>query len=79
MDMNYYFFSFSFQGANNGCCIVQSDTVENALQKTVDLKIHPPHDNIARFELFDNDNMELNRLYSPEEMKKNKGFESFKA
>jgi hypothetical protein len=39
-----YFFSFSFEGENQGCCNVKAETPELALQKTIDLDIHPKHD-----------------------------------
>lgn len=44
MGLNCYFFSFSFEGVNQGCCNVKAETPELALQKTIDLDIHPKHD-----------------------------------
>ena len=70
--MNYYWFSFSYQGMNNGVCAVQASEEKEAVQKTIDLGIHPSHDDMLIFELTEDEwkqeGIELNRLYSKEEM-----------
>jgi hypothetical protein len=72
----WYWFSFSYKGKNQGCCMVQAHTVEEAMQKTIDLNIHPKHDNIAKFLLTDEEAvneqslMKPDRLYKPEELLK---------
>lgn len=70
----WWWFSFCYAGRNTGVCIVQSPTKEEALQKTIDLSIHPKHDDISCYEL-DQDaedatelELEPDRLYSREEM-----------
>ncbi len=66
--MKWWWFSFSFGGKNQGCCNVQAESQEAALQKTIDLGIHPKHDDL---EIWEGNNFELepDRLYSSEEMK----------
>jgi len=49
--LKWYWFSFSFQGKNQGCCNVKAENKEEALQKTIDLGIRPKHDDIASFEI----------------------------
>lgn len=66
----WWWFSFSFEGTNNGCCNVQAPTQEEALQKTIDLNIHPPHDNIWSCEMDDGPELDENKLYSNAEMNK---------
>lgn len=67
MSMKWYWFSFSHNGINQGCCNVQAKDKESALQKTIDLRIHPKHDNIETFEL-DTPELEPDRLFSKHEM-----------
>lgn len=64
-----YWFSFSYKGKNQGCCIVEEEDGKKALQKTIDLNIHPKHDDIQAFEIGEPE-LELNRLYTPEELTK---------
>lgn len=72
----WYWFSFSYKKKNQGCCMVQAHTVEEALQKIIDLNIHPKHDDIAKFVFTDEEaaqeqkHMKPDRLYSPEELTK---------
>ena len=47
----WYWFSFSYKGKNQGCCNVEAGDEESALQKTIDLDIHPKHDDIEGFEI----------------------------
>jgi hypothetical protein len=70
--MKWYWFSFSFEGANQGCCNVQAVSQEAALQKTIDLGIHPRHDDIEVYvgEGDGTPELEPDRLYSPDEMEK---------
>ena len=44
--LKWYWFSFSFDGKNQGCCNVQAANKKDALKKTIELKIHPKHDDI---------------------------------
>ena len=39
-----------------------------AMHKTIDLGIHPKHDDIAIYEMASPEQMKLNRLYTPKEM-----------
>lgn len=67
----YYWFSFSYKGTNQGVCMVESHSKESALQKTIDLNIHPKHDSIKMFDakaIPENKEIELDRLYSKQEM-----------
>ena len=64
---NWYFLSFSFDGKNQGCCNVQADTKEAALQKTIDLDIHPKHDDIRCYQIHKAE-LTPNKLYSPDEL-----------
>ncbi len=70
LDMKWFWFSFSFGGMNQGCCIVQAQSQEEALQKTIDLRIHPRHDDIQVWigEHETQPELEINRLYSSKEM-----------
>ena len=66
-----YFHSFSYKGVNQGCCVVEADTEKSALQKTIDLGLHPKHDDIKVYFNMDapeDCEFELNRMYSREEM-----------
>lgn len=75
---NYYWFSFSHEGGNAGVCIVQANDEDQALQKTIELDIHPAHDHIACFQIEDLESgMEINILYTPEDMV-NMNYESHK-
>lgn len=65
--MKWYWFSFSFDGKNQGCCNVQAESKETAIQKTIDLGIHPKHDDIEVYE-GNAPELEPDRLYSKEEM-----------
>lgn len=67
--MKWYWFSFSFDGKNQGCCNVQAESQEVALQKTIDLGIHPKHDDIEVY-VGDKNELEPDKLYSKEEMEK---------
>ena len=69
--MGYYWFSFSHKGKNTGVCVVKSTDLESANEKTIELEIHPAHDDIecylvapAQFS-----SMEVDRLYTPAEMR----------
>jgi hypothetical protein len=70
--MKIYWFSFSYQGRNNGVCIVQADCKHSALDKTINLGLHPAHDDILCLELDElgekDSHMEFNRLYSKADM-----------
>lgn len=69
--MSNYWFSFSYKGDNVGVCIVQAESIDEALIKTKKLKIHPTSDNIRVYEfdsLKDDDKLSLNRLYFKQEM-----------
>lgn len=69
--MNYYWFSFCYEGKNTGVCIVMEYNRQNALNKIADLGILPNYDDIACYRIPEiESNMELDKLYSPEEMEK---------
>ena len=63
----WFWFSFSHNGINQGCCNVQAKSRKVALQKTIDLQIHPVHDDIEIFELNDAE-LEPDRLFTRQEM-----------
>jgi hypothetical protein len=71
--MKYYWFSFSHRGTNVGVCIVEAETKGKAHKKAIELNLFPIHDHHVCYELdnLDDDNeMEVNKLYSREEMMK---------
>lgn len=69
MNKNLYWFSFSYKGEHQGVCTVKANSPDEALQKTIDLKIHPAHDDIACFEVSKLDNgIVYDKLYSKAEM-----------
>lgn len=63
----WFWFSFSHKGKNQGCCNVEAANEKAALQKTIDLGIHPKHDDIETFELEDAE-LEPDRLITRQEM-----------
>ncbi len=65
--MKWYWFSFSYNGKNQGCCNVKAKNEKEALQKTIDLDIHPKHDDIEKFEM-DKQELKPDKLYSRKEM-----------
>ena len=65
----WYWFSFSYKGKNQGCCNVKAENQKDATQKTIDLKIHPKHDDIEIFEL-DKAELKPDRLFTRQEMLK---------
>jgi hypothetical protein len=69
--MKNYWFSFSSLGGNNGVCIVQADTPQDAKDKAENLKLIPECDHIFCCEITDEKEIskfEFNRLYTPEDM-----------
>jgi hypothetical protein len=64
----WWWLSFCQFGKNTGVCNVQAPTKEEALQKTIELKIHPRHDDIACYKI-DKNELEPDKLYTPEEMR----------
>lgn len=74
--LNYYWFSFSLKGKNQGCCNVEAKDEKIALQKTIDLKIHPKHDDIFCC-LIEKIEVPLDKLF-PSEYLNSKGYEKFK-
>ena len=72
---NYIFMSFSSMHTkkNIGCCVIQCDDPQKANEITKELGLMPNECNHARGyvlseEDFGKQGMDLNRLYSPEEM-----------
>ncbi len=63
----WYWLSFSHKGVNQGVCNVQAYNKRMALQRTIDLGIHPPHDDISILELLAAE-LEPDRLFSKQEM-----------
>ena len=49
--LKWYWFSFSFQGESQGVCNVEAANGKKALQKTIELGIHPKHDDIVTCEI----------------------------
>ena len=78
--MKYFFVSFSnYNGLNLGACIVRVNHLQDVLDECKRLGINPPVDHEARVyplvdENFPEQEMELNKLYSREELIQ-KGFE----
>jgi len=70
----WYWFSFSYKGRNQGCCNVEAKDRETAIQKTIDLNIHPKHDHMEIFE-FDDAELEPDKLFSRKELL-GKGYET---
>jgi len=68
---NHHWFSFSYKGKNQGVCVVEANNHKEALQKTIDNNIQPPHDDIASYQGYWPE-MKLDYLYSKAEMMKNK-------
>jgi hypothetical protein len=69
--MNIYWFSFSLANVNQGVCLIQADTPQEALAKCDNLKLTPEYDDIYCTESNDMSReapLQFNRLYSPEEM-----------
>lgn len=69
--MKIHWFSFSFEGENKGVCLVEANSREEAEDKAKNLGIFPENDDVAHYELEDLSkeiDLELNRLYSTEEM-----------
>ncbi len=66
--LNWYWFSFSFGGKNQGVCVVESETEKTALQKTIDLGIHPKHDDIKAYRMNVQELPKPNKLYTRKEM-----------
>ncbi len=71
--MKWYWHSFSLDGVNQGICIVFAETEDLALQRTIDLDIHPKHDSLEVYATDSISNIEaegldLNRLYGKEEL-----------
>ena len=78
--MNIYWNSFSLKGKNQGVCLVEAETKEEALLKTKELNIHPNNDDIYTTIIFDlkAQGLELNKLYNPDELFKS-GFKQIKS
>lgn len=75
--MKWYWFSFSYKAENQGCCNVEANNPKEALQKTIDLNIHPKHDDIEVYEL-DEPQLEPNKLILREELSKS-GFKNVRS
>ncbi len=67
--MKWYWFSFSFQGENQGCCNVEANSVEKAWIKIEKLGIVPSYDDIEKYQM-KNPELEPNKLISKAEMRK---------
>lgn len=74
----HVWFSFSKGGKNQGICIVKDDhenpgseqAMPTALRKAIKLGIVPEYDHMRAFEVDGAEgDLEINRLYTPEEMK----------
>jgi len=66
-----YWFSYSFEGKNNGVCVVEAFTQQEAEEKVENLKLAPDSDDIMIIEIDDfsyDPLIQLNTYYSREEM-----------
>ena len=72
----YYWYSFSYEGKNQGVCLVEANTPEEARHKVIELKIAPEHDHGQCFGISKAE-IPLNVLVTPDEMIK-LGYESVK-
>ena len=63
----YYWFSFSYQGENQGVCLVEAENSELARQKVVELGIAPQCDHIKCFGIAEAE-IPLNTLFTADEM-----------
>lgn len=63
----YFWFSFSYRGQNNGVCLIEADSPEEADDKIIALNLVPSFDDVKCFQI-DNAEIELNRLFSYEEL-----------
>ncbi len=66
--LQWFLFLFYYKKQNQGCCVIQAETVEDALQKTIDLRIQPKHDKIEKFVL-NEPGIEPNKLYLQKRIK----------
>ncbi len=66
-NLKWYWLSFSNNGTNQGCCNVQAESEETALQKTINLKICPKYNDILYFVLTEPE-LEADTLYSPQDL-----------
>ncbi len=64
----WFWFSFSHNGVNQGCCNVKAANQKAALRKTIHLGIHPKHDDIETCELLGEAELEPDRLFTRQEM-----------
>ncbi len=74
MDKKYYWFSFSYEGKNQGVCSIEAQSDSIALARLFELKLAPKFDHIEGYELSEKE-IELDVLISPEEMRK-RGYKS---
>jgi hypothetical protein len=63
----YYWFSFSHAGGNQGVCLVEADTPEEARHKVIELNIAPDHDHVQCYGI-SKPEIPLNVLITPKEM-----------
>jgi len=66
-----YWFSFSYQGKNQGVCVVEASNSEEATAKILELKLVPKFDDIRAYEIDDfseDPKIELDRFYKSEEL-----------
>lgn len=64
----YYWFSFSYKGENQGVCLVKANTFEESLKKVIDLKIAPNHDHIQCFGISEPE-LPLDVLITPDKLR----------
>jgi len=68
MKTKYYWFSFSLNGRNQGVCCTEATDADSGLLKITEMNLVPKADHIRGFEL-DEKELELDRLYTKEELK----------
>ena len=71
---HWYWLSFSFKGENQGVCIINAPTLEDAREKAQELKIWPENDHIEAYLLNAKpDDLKPDTLIKAEELMK-KGY-----
>lgn len=76
---HWYWFSFSLKGQNQGVCIINAPTLEQAREEAEDLKIWPENDHVEAY-LLNAKPVDLKEdvLITPEELTK-KGYTRVKS
>lgn len=70
----YFWYSFSYQGNNQGVCLIEANSKLEADTKLAELKISPSHFNDVLCVPIEDQEIELNVLISPKDMQQ-KGYD----